>query len=329
MSIESTTLSHSAAIPPSSAEALARAGAYLMAHQSPDGTWCDFRMKLGVSDAWTSGFVGCSVLALPESLRPPGAEAAVARAATWLAEKMNHLHGWSYNDNAPIDADSCANVVLFLAQAEWDFPRHTYARLLAFQREDGGFCTFVLRDPEDTWGWSHPCVTPVVTKALIPVMPADNARMARAFDAILAAQQPDGTWPSYWWESPLYSTAMSIETCLLAGLDFPRDALIATLEALRPTKAFDLALLLHCLAMLDRPIASVRDALLDLQGDDGSWPSAPILQLPSTRSDTPWNDDDPWPLFDDQNRLFTTSTAIRALVAAAAAATEAVDSERP
>ena len=324
MTTESLTLSPSVS-PTFPVDAVTRAGEFLLAKQDPEGTWCDFREKPGVSDAWTTAFVGSSLLALPESLRPAGTEAAVARAATWLMKKMNRFHGWGYNSVCPTDSDSCANVVLFLAQADWDFPPHTYARLLSFQREDGGFRTYYRQDPNDSWTHSHPCVTPVVARALLAVKPPSDPKMARAFDAILAAQRADGLWHSFWWETPLYSTMVNIEACLLAGVDFPREQLITTLEQQRPSKVFDLALLLRCLALLDRPMPSGAADLLARQNSDGSWPVAPILLFTTHESYEPWKDEDPGPLVPDHNRLFTTAMAIRALVTHHAALTESLD----
>jgi hypothetical protein len=297
--------------------ALAAAGRYLLAGQAADGAWRDFSTEPGVADAWTTAYVGLCLLTLSECLQPAQWKPSLVRAATWLRGRMDRFSGWGYNSECPPDADSSAHAILFLRHCGVDVPLQAYARLLAFGRPDGGFATYLMPGSgEDSWGVSHPCVTPVVVHALLTCLPAEDPRIAPSLQYIRAGQTASGLWPSFWWGSPLYGTAVSLEAAVELELDFDRAALVAGLRASPPvTTAFELALLVRCLTLLGlgTEAGGAADSLLRLQEADGGWPASPILRVTRRSCFAPWQESDPGPLHADEARLFTTATALRGL----------------
>jgi hypothetical protein len=268
-----------------------------------------------VADAWTTAYVGLCLLTLPQDARPVDWQPSLERAATWLAGQINRFSGWGYNANCPPDADSTAHAVLFLRHCGVDVPLQAYARLLSFGRPDGGFATYLVPDAGDSWGISHPCVTPVVVHALLTCLACDDPRIVRSVEYIRAGQEAGGMWHSFWWSTPLYSTAVNLEAAVELGLDFDRASLAGSLGAPRPGTSFELALLLRCLASVGQlaETAQVTGSLLRLQEPDGGWPSSPILRVTHHSCFAPWQERDPGPLYADQERLFTTATALRSL----------------
>ncbi len=118
--------------------------------------------------------------------------------------------GWGYNGNCPVDSDSTAHAVLFLSPCEAALPERCYDRLLRFQRADGGFATFERTDPGNSWGVSHPDVSPIVLRALLTRLSPDDAAIRRGLAHSLSTLGPEALWPSYWWVSPLYATLANI-----------------------------------------------------------------------------------------------------------------------
>jgi hypothetical protein len=200
-------------------------------------------------------------------------------------------------------------------------PARAYTRLWSFRRPDGGFATYLGADGKGSWGVSHPCVTPVAVHAMLTAMAPDDPRLAPSIEAVRGGQGGGGLWPSFWWSTPLYATAASLEAVVELELDFDLSALVAGLDALAPQAPFELSLLLRCLERLGRrrEAAAVGERLVPLQAGDGSWPSTPILRVTRRACFAPWADPDPGPLHADQHRLFTTATALAALAAVGAA----------
>ena len=296
--------------------ALTAAADFLLAGQSEDGAWRDFSTEPGIADAWTTAYVGLCLLTLPEPLRPEAWEPALVRAATWLRGRMDRFSGWGYNAQCPPDADSSAHAILFLRHCGVEVPLQAYARLLSFGRPDGGFTTYLMPDSgADSWGVSHPCVTPVALHALLTCLPVEDPRLAPSLAYIRAGQTATGLWPSFWWGTPLYGTAVNLEAAVELELDFDRAALAAGLRAFQPASPFELALLVRCLTLLGLPAEAgeAAESLLQLQEADGGWPSSPILRVTRRSSFAPWQEPVSGSLHADQERLFTTATALRGL----------------
>lgn len=324
---------------PACERAIETAGRYLLAHQSEDGAWRDFSTEPGVADAWTTAYVGLSLLTLPEPARPAGWEPSLERSARWLETRRDRFDGWGYNARCPPDADSTAHAILFLRFCGLDVPLPAYARLLSFQRPDGGFATYLTPGTEDSWAVSHPCVTPVAVHALLTALAPEDPRLAKSLAYIRSGQAgsgpqaelrsepqsglPSGLWPSFWWSTPLYSTAVNLEAVTELELGYDPSSLAEGLGAIEPATPFERALLARCWMLLGGrgeagsfpgfPVGSLVESLCGEQSSDGSWRSAPMLRVTRRSCFAPWREPDPGPLVADQHRLFTTATVLRSL----------------
>jgi hypothetical protein len=205
-----------------------------------------------------------------------------------LLTAQNDDGGWGYNEDVPTDADSTAWALLLLGGLGRPTPSSAVDCLIAHQpSENGGVATY--SDPE----------------AIRRFM-----GMAR--------------WmPFRGWCSP------HIEVTAAAGRALLRHNSGRAEAAWRcPHSAFATALGLSILPHANadpEPIDRGRRRLLALQGDDGGWPSHPIMRIP-VPGDTDPNRERWRPIrfaggvdVADQHRTFTSATCVSALVQARAA----------
>ncbi|WP_328978467.1 prenyltransferase/squalene oxidase repeat-containing protein [Streptomyces canus] len=291
--------------------ALDRAVAYLINHQSSDGAWRDYQLEPGVSDSWTTGYVG---LALAD-LR--GTSTALAAATNFLQSSMRPDGGWAYNDLCPVDCDSTSNVVLFLDRLGAGVPARTYERIARFQNADGGFATFAAHWAGDSWGCSHPDVNPLALRALSRGTGTDDV-VESGVRYALAAREESGLWNSFWWTTPLYSTAANVTTLLGLGrlVDAPCTVGAVAELARLSTDPFRLALGLDVMALLGGDGSETCRRLLALQRPDGSWHAQHRnLRVTVNWCCTPWQDDGfVGHVATDQHHLVTSATVLRSLV---------------
>ncbi|MAE13174.1 hypothetical protein CMO92_01295 [Candidatus Woesearchaeota archaeon] len=140
-----------------------------------------------------------------------------------------------------------------------------------------------------------------------------------AVQFLLDTQQEDGRWRSYWWTSDVYATAHCVE----ALSKFECDDHVKKAEQWLaqddniPNIPFYLALSIQTVVRnkkYDGIIKSRIEKLLSSQRKDGSWDTRPILQFPLPSNMQPWYDSNRWREdARDQNRIFTTSSCIKAL----------------
>jgi squalene cyclase len=327
--------------------ALERGTRFLLAKQGRDGLWRDFLTPAGEASEWPTGFIAAA-------LHLAGAEtSALERAANTLAANQNVDGGWGYNENVPTDADSTACVLLFLAVMGQggDACRRTATCLVRHQRrEDGGVATYSEPGPirrfmgVGRWirfgGWCSPHteVTAMAGRALVAVAPNDGGPdAAAAWRYVRSQQQGDGSWSSYWWTSPHYTTWQAVQLGLLLGDHDPVGrAAEWTMRSQADdgawsapgaaTSAFTTALSLLVVLgtrgsgrRVERAIAR----LAALQDNDGSWPSHPIMRIPLPGDMDPdgrrrlrfgWLDGGI--VVRDQHRTFTTAACVAALARA-------------
>ena len=303
-----------------SAQSAALGGArFLVARQSERGFWADWRLPPGESLAWTTAYAGYRLYSL-------GGDAgamvhpAMDRAARWLRDEEFPDGGWGYNRAVAPDADSTALAILFLASTTVGVPERSYRRLLAFQREDGGFATFSPGAGLGAWTVSHPDVTATAVAALLTAYPRGECPVERGIAYSRRAEE-NGLWHSYWWNSCLYGTEANLALMRRAGEPADFGASRTALGSVHPTNCFERALLLLSLVHagwppLEPEIQDIAAGLAAAQQPDGSWPSEPILRLTDRDCADPWERPEAGPLFADPNRLFTTATVVAALAAA-------------
>ncbi len=152
---------------------------------------------------------------------------------------------------------------------------------------------------------------------------ADADRRA-ALDFLRRSRLPDGTWPSYWWHTPLYATsialsALSALSILTKQADFAHDPLNEelrrTLMDFQAVGAFETALQLLCCQKLQMHVhcSALAHWLIEQQQAAGGWPPSAFLRLANTEIDEPSQFINSGTIYVDHNGIFTTATVIAAL----------------
>ncbi|WP_395292369.1 hypothetical protein ACF9IK_01215 [Kitasatospora hibisci] len=282
------------------------------------GRWSDYRLPVGVADTWVTAYVLSRLGDLPARLR--GGPVAVAERAAlgWLRSARTPGGGWGYNGTCEDDADSTALAVRALRSRGLPVPSGALALLRRCRHPGGGVATYPPGSlPGLAWNAPTADVTGVAVEAL-----GSGGSGATAW--LLGQRGDDGLWCPYWWLTPLYPTALSLDFLTgparshLAGGTLAR-VLAPTRGAVRryvPDGAFESALLLRCRLALGA--AAPHDVLGDLmerQDGDGSWPASAHLRLTAPAVHRPWTVADAGPVHLDHQRVFTTATALAALAA--------------
>jgi squalene cyclase len=320
---------------------------FVLAKQGRDGLWRDFLTPAGEASEWPTGFIATA-------LHLAGAEASVLeRAADTLIANQNVDGGWGYNENVPTDADSTACVLLFLALMghRGSTCRRAASCLVRHQRrENGGIATYCEPGPIrrfmgvgrwmrfDGWCRPHTEVTATAGRALLSLAP-DNCspEINAAWRYTQSRQCVDGSWSSYWWTSPHYTTLQAVELALSLGDHDPVSraaewairsqaedgAWSAPGAAISPfATALSLSVLLNAGASR-RPVERAILRLAALQDEDGGWPSHPVMRIPLPRDVDPdrrrrWRFGGLGRGFvvRDQHRTFTSAACVAALARA-------------
>lgn len=74
---------------------------YIVSHQSEDGSWIDWKLPVGESDAWTTAYIGYKLRLLPHYLQNE-AQSSIDNACKWLLKHEYADGGWGYNENVGI-----------------------------------------------------------------------------------------------------------------------------------------------------------------------------------------------------------------------------------
>jgi len=329
-------------------EAISSAIGFLLCSRDGQGLWSDFRLPVGESSGWVTGFVG-SVLA------GSGDDRVIRETKNvwnvFAAQKLFTGHGgWGYNLLTPEDADSTVWGIRFALSLGLDGKFRTKAAeefLLKHWLTDGGITTYILEKElrkligatpeEDIRGWtgSHLCVTaaaagiPGFSSILLPY--------------ILEHQLPAGNWNGYWWSDSAYATALATEALLVAGMTEHRDAIdrafswamqhfgreaFVSNDIFREGSPFATALALKTLLLageVDKThekSGAVARWLISRQQDNGSWQPSALLQVPPPFMKIPV-DPGSWPdgkgaawgtVVTDHRSLFTTAAVLDSLV---------------
>ena len=290
---------------------------YILDQQNAAGNWTEWELPPGQSSCWTTAFIGYKLRQLPPDLSS-SALCARKRAAEWLVQAEFEGGGWGYNETVGADADSTAYSMLFLSSMEFRIPESAYQRLCRFRQSDGGFSTYQQQYENDSWGVSHPDVTAIVIQALLANQYESSSIVESGIDYVLGQQNAEGLWNSFWWQTPLYSTAATLALLenVMACLDLSQTQ--QSLLLFQPRNAFEAALLLSSRVHAGLPAHSqanlqLIDNLIDAQQRDGSWPSEPMLRVTRRDCFDPWNHDDAGARFSDPARLFTSVVVLEAL----------------
>lgn len=302
------------------AKAIERGFQFLLRGQSPDGAWRDFLLDPGESDSWVTAYIGSCLLRVLSGEHVSSPQWSIMNESSeWLRRAMRADGGWGYNENCLVDSDTTARAVLFLNKCGNNIPDICFARLLRFQTSDGGFATFDPRDRKDSWGASHPDVSPIVLRALLTRLSASDASIQRGIDYVLSQLQPDGMWQSFWWATPLYSTVANVQLLEQAQVVYDRSRVLRAVQCMPMFKdPFRSALLGEILAIMapeNTRALEVNHALAKSQQADGSWHAlSPSLRVTLSHCFTPWTFGGyVGDVVSDPHHFFTTATVLRCL----------------
>lgn len=245
---------------------------FLLSQQHDDGFWQDFQLPVGPSTTWVTALIAYQLTQLCQG----DATDAAVRATDWL-QQAGADGRWGYNEKVEADADSTAwvlrlfHVLNIPAFVDVDF-------LLAHQRNDGGFSTYLA---EDGWGASHACVTAAVLLALRPTGRDDVIDNAHRW--LSAARRDNDVWSGYWWSGPFYPTLLAVQALGESRQSEEYQQLLSTLPGLSVIRStFELACALS-LAIITgedvRLIQLLAERLCRLQRDDGGWPASACLRV--------------------------------------------------
>jgi hypothetical protein len=307
------------------------ASSFLLSAREGDGLWRDFEVIAGASDEWVSAYVGCS---LARSKIFSGLQGA-ATVLNLLCGIRTDREGWGYNWSTPADADSTLWVCR-LARALNAWPEACVQGMAFLNRciqDNGGLATYPsseavrkfigLPSAASLEGWcsGHVCVT--AGAAVLPGI--GDLETVRAY--LRRTQTEAGNWHGYWWGDSEYPTLLAVQALAAWGEDEdePRiDAAAKWVAQCCPTSsAFALACRVRILAVRNREAATrLASTLVEMQNSDGSWPSSALMRIPPPHIVDPesaptWSLDRKGfaSLRLDQNRLYTTATALEALQA--------------
>ncbi|MDD4051726.1 MAG: hypothetical protein PHR28_07510 [candidate division Zixibacteria bacterium] len=291
-----------------------RAGAeYILSRQHHDGYWEDFNLPPGRADMWVTAYVGLKLKSILDRFDVPDFRGALVKAAAWIDRTKTADGGWGYNRSCPTDADSTAHALLFLHRMSYAVSPEYRTVLTGFLRPDGGVSTYRPSCEKDAWGVSHPDVTAMVGIVLRELFPDRDDALSRIVTYLRDNRGEDGLWNSYWWNTPLYATALTLDFMKMTNAAVDAAALRDTLSAGRPKHAFHKALDIRCRRMVSMPPDRLAAELVGMQEDDGSWMSVPMLRLTYSNMAEPWLVEDGGRLFADDDRLFTTATVVASL----------------
>jgi squalene-hopene/tetraprenyl-beta-curcumene cyclase len=329
------------------ADALERGTRFLLAHQGQDGLWRDFATPAGEAKHWPTGYIGTAVPLTGDTA------GALERAADTLIATQNSDGGWGYNQSVPTDADSTAWVLRFLTRLgrHGDGCRRAASCLIGHQHgRNGGVATYLEPGPirrwmglarwVPFWGWCapHTEVTAAAGQALMAASSGNDTYAVQAACRFVSSRQrPDGSWSSYWWTSPHYTTLQAVEFALARGeWAAVRHAVLWTIANQSESggwivtgtddsafaSALSVSILLRAKADGDHVERGVR-RLLELQQGDGGWASHPIMRIPLPPDRNP-NREGPWrpvqfgdgAVVADQHRTFTSAACVATLALA-------------
>jgi squalene cyclase len=218
---------------------------YVLEQQDAAGSWTDWALPPGPSSEWTTAYIGYRLRGTRAPFRDRLA-GALALAAGWLLDHQFPDGGWGYNPTVESDADSTALAILFLSAVARSAPPRAYVHLRRFQRQDGGFSTFLPDGLTGSWGRSHPEITPVALLALLtdPAGSSDPV-IDRGIGWIRRARRLDGTWNAFWWTTRVGASEANL--AFLASIGCP-EHVPGALSRMDPTDSLQSAMLLSTMA---------------------------------------------------------------------------------
>lgn len=302
------------------AAAVEAATTFLIEARNQAGWWLDYDgFSEGPADEWVTAYVAH---ALRDSARTDARDAA---ARAWQLLDARARLGWGWNFLQPADADSTIwglRLAAALGRGDTQAAREATAFLRQHLDADGGLATY-RRDIYARWSdgkavnphWynAHACVT--AAAAHLPEMGPGPLAYLRT------AQQADGVWRGYWWQSDRYTTALAAEALAATGNVEDANRVQRAVAATRgwldregcaemlSEHPFEAAWALRTLLLTPTDgwnhIARLAEHMLRAQNEDGTWTASAALAIPNRQGDIVQAI--------DNRRCFTTATVLTAL----------------
>lgn len=295
---------------------------FLTNNQEPNGSFIDFELPPGPSNAWVTGFVAVAIHETAE-LMSIQCEETIQSSAKALISSMRP-GGWGYNDNTATDADSTSFAIRAILRAGYSVPRSSEILLKPYIDENGHGHTFLNPDKMGNWADCHADVTASIGLALKEANVSKSLRNL-VINACLEARNTHGIWIGYWWHQPCYATWINLQFLRIEGAltkEIAQSAKQGILNLSGDLSVFDVASILGIL-LENRFVTGdfipeeIVKYLLRLQQANGEWPFSYSLILPLQRpvekgrkvDDT----DLKAPCYADVRNLFTTAVVIQVL----------------
>lgn len=320
---------------------------FLIEARDQKGWWKDFFLPAGASDAWVTGFVGTVMAQLSNNHAKQVAE----HAWQLLENQCPHQEGWGYTAQVPADADSTLWVLQLakiLGKEGSERAKRGHIFLKRHLDSGGGVMTYEEEEPIRNYiglpqglveftAWCHPhtCVTAAAASL--------SELREIVVPYLLAKQQVNGSWSSYWWFADEYSTALALTVVedperRARAVYWAQKRLVNLLNS-DQAEEFAIAWCVKLLSTYNNTSTLETcwqgvDFLLQHQCHDGSWQPSAKLRVPRPDNFNPQSVDrwKPWsgvfsglPTLDnilsetlniyslDCQGIFTTATALLAL----------------
>ncbi len=315
---------------------------YLEKNLDEDNTWSDFMTSAGAGKAWVTTFIAFQLAEIGKNLP------IVEKIKKVILRKLNDF--LSYNQEIIQDGDSTSFLIGFLQKSGTKIPQDVLNSWQTFfSPEIGGWKTYIderklriLLDLDNTFSvqaWLNPKVCVSAVSAYILSDTENELLFEKTCDYLLNCLDSHTKWQSYWWTSPIYSTAFSI-MALSKSKKYRANCLIPA-EWLAEQQFEDLgcwqnpfgkesspfysalaikALICYDFQKYEKQIFKGVSWLLNNQTQDGSWQTNRILQIPAPNIENPdnvmkWRNSSFGYncVTDDYNRVFTTSIVLNCL----------------
>ncbi|MEI8668604.1 hypothetical protein P4S65_10070 [Pseudoalteromonas sp. B131b] len=282
---------------------------YLIGLQQQNGLWSDYKLPVGESTEWITGYVGLALARAGNQLNHSKALKAAINAAQWLIKKRAYHAGWGYNHTTGADADSSAMAMALLRELKLPIDKQDHDFIVDHWDHELGLATY---KEANAWGDAHWDVTPV---GYLILPEKEQLSFKPAFmQGLKHNHTAQGFYRSYWWRTPFYSTFQTLEVLEqlnLLHLDTP----ITEQPSMAVDNAFDLACALgihYFRSQRKSHNAQALRTLLNWQQATGVWQGCANLRVTENTCYEPW-DHPEGKYYTDLNGTITTATIIRVL----------------
>jgi squalene-hopene/tetraprenyl-beta-curcumene cyclase len=324
---------------------------FIQSKQCADGLWRDFETLAGASSDWVSGFVAHAISSLKslDEITLPVIENLMRRQRPNGGWSYNRTVPTDCDSTAWVLLALSTSPTWRPSAVKRGIRYIEMHQNKIF----GGFATYCLQDGihkfiqapvkavVDGWVNVHGCVTSVAIQSLLVHRVPIKSEIIQTSSQYLIRQKNDvGLWDSYWWKGYAYSTYHALRALSMCRV-LREEEMKKTIQFLlsnqqgdggwndnfsKTSEVFGTAFII--LSLLLYPNSETLSAskrgiywLINQQNSDGSWPSAPILKItppmvmnPDTIKNWRINQLGTGVIIEDQERVFTSSAALWALM---------------